>query len=326
VQLGWETIQLPSVASYTINYVPLTLDLTKPAPVVVFLHGSGSGPEVWQETTHIGQIAEELGFVLVMPCAGVGFNFGVGADDAIIAAALDATEQRLPIDRRRVGLSGFSAGAAYALVLAYTTPNAFAGVFAMGAPYRIVVRVTDPEHAPPARLLYGTLDPNYPLREVWVAMLDRLGIATEVEIVPGLRHQVPSDESLRTGFTFLLDQPVETCVPTATALCLQGRFRVEAAWQTATAQGQAGVVQLTGESGYLWFFDPANVEVNVKLLDGCGVNGRYWFFAAGTTDVGVTFTVTDTASPAPQRINNYSSPRGTAFQPLLDTSAFATCP
>jgi len=160
---------------------------------------------------------------------------------------------------------------------------------------------------------------------VWVAMLERLGIAIEVEIVPNLRHEVPSDESLRTGFNFLLDQPLETCVPSATALCLQGRFRVEAAWQTATAQGQAGVVQLTGESGYLWFFDPANVEVNVKLLDGCGVNGRYWFFAAGTTDVGVTFTVTDTASPAPQRVNNYSRPRGTAFEPLLDTSAFATC-
>lgn len=326
VQLGWETIQLPTVASYTINYVPLTLDLTKPAPVVVFLHGSGSGPEVWQQNTHIGQIAEELGFVLVMPCAGIGFNFGVGADDAIVAAALDATEQRLPIDRRRVGLAGFSAGAAYALVLAYAAPNNFTGVFAMAAPYRIVIHVTDPEHAPPARLLYGTLDPNYPLREVWVPMLERLGIATEVEIVPHLRHEVPPDESLRTGFGFLLSQPVETCVPTATALCLRGRFRVEAAWQTATAQGQVGVVQLTGESGYLWFFDPANVEVNVKLLDGCGVNGRYWFFAAGTTDVGVTFTVTDTASPTPQNVNNYSRPRGTAFQPLLDTAAFATCP
>ena len=324
VQRGWETIQLPGTGSYSLNYVPFSLDLTKPAPLVVFLHGYGSGPEAWQQSTHIGQVAEELGFVLVMPRAGAGLNFGQGADDVIVDAAIAAAEQQVLVDRGRIGLAGFSAGAAYALVLAYTTPNVFNGVFAMAAPYRPVVRLQDAATPPPAHLLYGTLDPNYPVSyQAWRDMLDRLGVENESEIVPDLPHQVPPDESLRTGFAFLLDQPVSTCVPSATALCLRDRFSVEASWETATAHGTAGVVQLTHESGYLWFFDPANVEVSLKLLDGCVLDQRYWVFAAGTTDVGVTLTVTDTAR---QRSVTYVHARGTPFRPVLDTGAFATCP
>lgn len=324
MQRGWDTIQLPGTNSYTINYVPLGLDLSQPAPMIVFLHGYGSGPNTWQQTTHIGQIAQELGFILVMPRAATNLDFGEGADDAVIDEAIEATAARLRIDRRRIGLSGFSAGAAYALVLAYTTPNAFSGVFAMGAPYRVVVHLQDPKTPPPTRFLYGTLDPNYPLSfQAWQGMLDRLGVATQSEIVPGLPHQVPPDDSLRAGFNFLLRQPLPSCVPSPTAMCLRDRFRVEGNWHTATDQGVAGVVQLTDESGYLWFFSPANAEVNLKLLDGCVPNGHYWMFAAGTTDVGVKLTVTDTWTG---QAKSYESPRGAPFEPILDTSAFATCP
>lgn len=324
VQRGWDTVLLPNTNSYTIDYVPLALDLSQPAPMIVFLHGYGSGPNIWQQSTNIGQIAEELGFVLVMPRAATNLDFGEGADDAVVDEAIEATAARVPIDRRRIGLAGFSAGAAYALVLAYTTPNAFNGVFAMGAPYRVVVHLQDPKTPPPTRLLYGTLDPNYPLAyQAWQGMLQRLGVPNDSEIVPGLQHQVPPDESLRDGFNFLLNQPLPTCVPSATAMCLRDRFRVEATWQTTTAQGTAGVVQLTHESGYLWFFDATNAEVNIKLLDGCVPNQHYWMFAAGTTDVGVTLTVTDTVTG---RRASYFSPRGAPFVPILDTSAFATCP
>jgi acetyl esterase/lipase len=242
----------------------------------------------------------------------------------VIDAALAAVDGQLLVDHRRIGLAGFSAGAAYALVLAYTTPNTFNGVFAMAAPYRVVVRLQDAETPPPARLLYGTTDPNYPLSFIaWQNMLDRLGVPNESEIVPGLPHQVPPDDSLRAGFNFLLNQPLPTCVPTPAAICVRDRFRVEATWQTATDQGQAGAVQLTHESGYLWFFDAANVEVDVKILNGCGLNQRYWVFAAGTTDVGVTLTVTDTLRGT---ANTYTHARGTPFEPVLDTGAFATCP
>jgi hypothetical protein len=50
-------------------------------------------------------------------------------------------------------------------------------------------------------------------------------------------------------------------------------------------------VPLTSESGYFWFFDPDNVEITVKILDGRAVNGKYWVFIASMTDVGFTAEV-----------------------------------
>jgi pimeloyl-ACP methyl ester carboxylesterase len=322
---GWQHIDLPGTGSYTVNYVPYSLPAGQPAPAVVFLHGSGLGPEYWQQNTSLAAIAEQLGFVLVMPRAGQSLNFGIGADDAIVDAAVRATAGAVSIDSRRLGLSGFSAGAAYALVLAYATPTPWSGVFAMAAPYRTVVSLANPSRPPPVHFEYGTIDPNYQSGQYHALrnMLERLGVPTELDLVTGLAHQVPSDASLLAGFGFLLAQPVPACAPGPAALCLRGRFEVEATWQTATGQGSAGVVQLTDESGYLWFFDRDNVEISIKLIDACTLNQRYWVYAAGTTDVRVTLTVTDTRT---QQVKTYINPLGTPFQPILDSSAFATCP
>jgi hypothetical protein len=57
-------------------------------------------------------------------------------------------------------------------------------------------------------------------------------------------------------------------------------------------RGTGWGVPLTRESGYFWFFDPDNVEVTVKILDGRPVNGRYWVFLASMTDLQLTVRVT----------------------------------
>jgi hypothetical protein len=116
-----------------------------------------------------------------------------------------------------------------------------------------------------------------------------------------------------------------TCVPSDTVMCLNNnRFRVSATFQL---QGQpvtsARVVELTGDTGYLWFFDPANVEAVVKVLNGCALNNRYWLFAGGLTNVRTVISVTDTATGTTR---TYTNPQATPFQPIQDTSAFATCP
>jgi streptogramin lyase len=111
---------------------------------------------------------------------------------------------------------------------------------------------------------------------------------------------------------------------TCAGLCLSGsRFRVDAQWNTGTQSGVANGVGLTADTGYLWFFSPSNVEAVVKVLDGCAVNGRYWVFAGGLTNVKVDMTITDTLHGT-SRV--YHNRQGTAFQPIQDTSAFATCP
>jgi hypothetical protein len=116
-----------------------------------------------------------------------------------------------------------------------------------------------------------------------------------------------------------------SCVPDTTSLCLEGgRFRVRIQWTTTDGKTGAGqAVPLTPDTGYFWFFDASNVEVVTKVLDGCSLGSRYWFFAGGLTDVQAVITVTDTKTAA---VRTYTNPQGAAFQPIQDTSAFETCP
>ena len=115
------------------------------------------------------------------------------------------------------------------------------------------------------------------------------------------------------------------CVAGGPALCLSnGRFQVTANWQIPNGNnGPAQGVTLTGDSGYFWFFDAANVELTVKVLDACGVNNRKWVFLSGLTNVRVDLTVTDTKTGT---VKTYSNPQGRVFRTILDTNAFATCP
>jgi len=113
------------------------------------------------------------------------------------------------------------------------------------------------------------------------------------------------------------------CVAGGTSLCLNGgRFRVTAHWQTASAAGDAEGVALTPDTGYFWFFAPSNVEVTVKVLNGCSTNQRFWVFSSGLTNVRVDLAVTDTVTG---KVKTYSSPQGPAYTPRLDTQAFAVC-
>ena len=116
------------------------------------------------------------------------------------------------------------------------------------------------------------------------------------------------------------------CVPSATVLCLNnGRFQVTAVWKrTDQTTGSGTGVQLTSDSGYFWFFNSANIEVVLKVLNACGLSSSYyWVFSAGLTNVEVTLVVTDTQRGV---VKTYVNPLGTAYLPVQDTSAFATCP
>jgi hypothetical protein len=107
------------------------------------------------------------------------------------------------------------------------------------------------------------------------------------------------------------------------ALCLSNRFSVTARYRTDDGSKPAHPVTFTKDSGYFWFFGPDNAEVVVKMVDACGTPAsRFWFFAAGLTDVGVDIDVTDTKSGGVRR---YASTPGSAFVAIQDTNAFA-CP
>jgi hypothetical protein len=134
---------------------------------------------------------------------------------------------------------------------------------------------------------------------------------------------------LRTGNTVLASAEVRSatssgCTPGPTALCLNnGRFLVQAAWKDFTGNSGVGqAVKLTGDTGYFWFFDPGNVEVVLKVLDGRGLNDNWWVFYGALSTVEYVITVTDTESGATR---TYVNPSGTLAS-VADTSAIRDQP
>lgn len=114
------------------------------------------------------------------------------------------------------------------------------------------------------------------------------------------------------------------CAPDAVSLCLaNGRFQVTAQWTTSAGSGVGRAVPFSGNAGSYWFFGADNLELDVKVIDGCSLNNRFWFFAAGLTDVEVVLNVIDTQTG---QSRYYVNPAGRTFATITDTNAFATCP
>lgn len=158
--------------------------------------------------------------------------------------------------------------------------------------------------------------------------------AGQSRIYGGIHWQYDNTYGLESGqaladevyFNFL--RPVigpSVCQPSATQLCLnEGRFAVAATWRTLTGEVGEGQATAAGaDSGLFTFFGPDNAELTVKVLNACQGFDRYWVFASGLTNVEVTLTVTDTEAGVRK---TYFNPQQTAFEPVLDTDAFATCP
>jgi len=162
-----------------------------------------------------------------------------------------------------------------------------------------------------------------------------LWIATEgVCSVPcfAIHRFDPATGSLRPapvevqGNVFARDLAIRRgCVETPTARCLQGgRFRAEVSWrdfQDRSGPGRA-VPARSADTALFRFFDPANWELMVKVLDGCGSGGHYWVFASASTNVEYTLTVTDLETGAAR---SYDNPLGQVAETVTDTSAFP-CP
>ncbi len=124
------------------------------------------------------------------------------------------------------------------------------------------------------------------------------------------------------------DQLQPLCVPDAGTLCLnrEGRFRARIEWRDFGGNSGRGRTVEIGrrDSGLFYFFDDDNIEMLIKVLDACVEPfNRFWVFYAATTNVEFTLTVTDTATGIQRR---YRNELGHPAAPVLDTTAFATCP
>jgi hypothetical protein len=125
----------------------------------------------------------------------------------------------------------------------------------------------------------------------------------------------PSLLERAAGFTTL-----GSCAPSATKFCiLEGRFAVEAHWEDFEGNtGAAYAGTLTDDTGYLYFFNPDNVEIVLKAIDGGGLNDHFWIFYGALSNVEYEITVTDTVAGG-SRV--YRNPLG-SFGSFGDIQAF----
>lgn len=141
-----------------------------------------------------------------------------------------------------------------------------------------------------------------------------------VRAVKGSLLSPPSNEVTVTVTGF--------CRATDTELCLAGdRFRVWVNWYNQHAEPEDRVVTPAQavpagddneESGYFWFFTRQNLELVVKMLDGTTLNGHFWFFWGGLSDLSYTIYVEDTLA---SETRSYINPPGRICGGS-DTSAF----
>ncbi|MCG8462216.1 MAG: hypothetical protein MI919_38520 [Holophagales bacterium] len=98
-----------------------------------------------------------------------------------------------------------------------------------------------------------------------------------------------------------------TCVADADTLCLDdGRFSVEVTWRDRDGNSDRGqTLPQTVDTGAFWFFEPTNLELMVKVLDGRQINGKFWVFYGSLSNVEYTITVLDTVTG---RVKTYQNP------------------
>jgi predicted esterase len=327
---GWKRVDIAATNSYFYRYVPASLDAGRPVPVVLFLHGSGANP--YGYLSYVSDAAEQARCVVALPKSSSSLGWGFGNDDQTVTETLRLLGTEMAVDPAHTAVAGHSAGGSYAFRLAYTTRSGYSAVFSLAAPYYPVSAVADPAYKAPVRMYYGTADPNYTggsydrLKQQWTV----LGVPWEEDIHPGLLHGDLPLDAMAAGFQFMgskaypVNASTTPCVADATTLCLRdGRFRLTVTWRDFSGRTGTGTpVPLSQESGLFWFFDPANMEMLVKVLDGCALTNHQWIFAAATTNVEYALTVTDTTTGAAAV---YRNTLGRSSPAVTDTMALS-CP
>ena len=128
---------------------------------------------------------------------------------------------------------------------------------------------------------------------------------------------VNPDETRLVGATRALQ-----CEPRLGKMCLLGSaYEAEVEWWTQDGESGMGRVAeaRTDESGLFWFFGPSNLEMLVKVLDGCALNGRHWVYGAAATSLGYSLRVTDKTTGLTKEYRNEA---GNLADAIVDTDAF----
>lgn len=155
--------------------------------------------------------------------------------------------------------------------------------------------------------------------------LDQTFTLTQELVEAYLNNELILQISSDTGAT---RAALRGCRSDSNTLCLNdNRFAVNV---TGSAPSGDGFDPFTGTafartdtSGEFSFFTADNLEILIKVINGCPVNNHFWVFFSALTNVEFTVEVTDTETGI---TNIYENAQGEVADPITDNSAFMTCP
>lgn len=104
-------------------------------------------------------------------------------------------------------------------------------------------------------------------------------------------------------------------------VCLQGGlFEVEV--HGTGTQGRPTGFDLTSTTSVWYYYQPENLELLVKVLNGCSENGYWWVLIGGVTDQYLHISVRDLQDPKQPLKLDWVHQAGTPLSGVVNTQAF----
>jgi polyhydroxybutyrate depolymerase len=180
---GTQTLVSAGLRREYILHVPPTYDPSRPAPLVMSLHGAGNWPAFQMHATRWNQVADEHGFLVVYP-GGEGatiktFHLRGRAtpsrmpDVVFISELVDHLSKSYNIDRRAIYANGLSNGGGATFVLSCALSDRIAAFGVVGAAVTMPMDWCTQTRPAPLIAFHGTADRQTPYDggKVWIAPL-----------------------------------------------------------------------------------------------------------------------------------------------------------
>ncbi len=193
---------------------PSNLDKSKPAPLIVVLHGYGGRgtgiSTVWREA------AAEVGAVIIAPTGphavkDAGFEWGRDVDevDRIVSNVIKLAMDKFKIDEKRIILTGFSQGGYMTLNIGMKHPERFRGLVPVAAKYDAKLATPSTDSKPPrVFFMVGKEDRVAPSIKKAAKDYEAAKIPFKLNIYEGVGHSFPKDKTaeLRKALSYILSE------------------------------------------------------------------------------------------------------------------------
>ncbi len=187
---------------------------SKPAPLIILMHGSGRDGKILVE--HWQSLAKKEGIILAGPDAIVRQGWGMRDDGPLLLRhVIEAVQTDYAVDRRRMYVFGHSAGAIHGISMGVLESEYFAAVavHAGAVSPSIVPYIARAPRKIPIAVWVGTNDSNFPVRQVResLELLNRQDFNVELTEIKGHTHDYygRSSEINKAAWAFLQGRRLE---------------------------------------------------------------------------------------------------------------------